>query len=247
MSRWVSSAKIKCGEENVSWCIVASIYRRLPTQKKKKKKRKRKKWVTGISFCRLPKIWETPRLGSRMIISRRSGASTAACWGTAAVLWRCYYSGLTPVDLSYINAPVFTVKSECTLTRGLSIRPAISCYETCKEHSTGESKKKKKNTAKMSAWNTDTFLLFFFFFSFWIILFPPFVFICVCFFLIRIRESAGDWDLTYTVTVPPFLLRGKEICFLPRAVNGSFFISLACAWVRSDLTPVSETRTIYND
>lgn len=64
---------------------------------------------------------------------------------SCAVALCSYYSGLTPVDLSFINAPVFTVKSECTLTRGPSIRPAISCYETCKEHSTGES---IKNTAK---------------------------------------------------------------------------------------------------
>lgn len=131
------------------------------------RKKKTKKWVTGISFCRLPKISETPRFGSQLV-SCCSGASNEACWGSTAVLWR-YYSGLTPVDLSYINAPVFTVKSECTLTWGPSIRPAISCYETCKEHSTGESIKH----GQMSAWNTDTFFfslslsLFFFFFFSW--------------------------------------------------------------------------------
>lgn len=157
------------------------------------------KQVTGISFCRLPKISVTPQFGSRRI-SCRSGALNEACWSSAAVLWHCsYYSGLTPVDLSYINAPVFTVKSECTLTRGPSIRPAISCYETCKEHSTGESIKH----GQMSAWNTHTFLFL-----------SSFLIWSLFCFLIWIWESAGDWNLTFTVTVPLFCYMERRFVFL---------------------------------
>lgn len=184
--------------------------------------KKRKKRVTGISFCRLPKISETPRLGSRLI-SCRSGATNEACWGSTAVLWHCY-SGLTPVDLSYINAPVFTVKSECTLTWGPSIRPAISCYETCKEHSTGESIKH----GQMSAWNTDTLLPFSFFFLFFLS-------------LIWIWESAGDWEWTFTVTVPQFCYVERRFVFFLEQLMGLFsFHSHVFGCVVSSRKPVRQ-------